>query len=123
MRLSSNLEDVVRRRFESDGVSAEILVRQPGAYDPNQGKSIGLETAYQCKVILLDYPVLNSGSSGNVIQKNDKQILVDATNFNFTPQASVSKIIVNGDKWDIVSLKEYNPTGSRRLVFDIQARK
>ena len=82
------------------------------------------------KVALLDYSATQSGLSVNentLIQAGDKNCYMDAkvngVDLAKKPSPAGDTLTVNGETWRILNVKEYGPTGSYTIMFELLLRK
>lgn len=106
------------------GQPALLLDSQSGEYDPVTGEaSPGLSTEQAASCILQDYTLNESGAAnlaGSDIRASDKKILIAAK--GLTEPTLSTKVVVDGDTWSVVNIKEINPAGTP-LVYELQGRR
>ena len=127
-----NMYRMVLNILSREGTTATLnQLAATGTYVPSTGAYTPAATvSTTVKVVLLDYSATTSGLStytNTVIQAGDKQCYMDAktdgVDLATKPSPAGDTLIVNGVTWRIMNVKEYNPTGSRTIMFDLLLRR
>lgn len=100
-------QDVTRRAVTS------------GTYDPATGSAQPVSTDTVRKGVILDFGTGQTLERGNLIQTNDKRLLLDAN--GSAPQMQ-DRFLVGGIEYSVISIGEINPAGTP-VLFDLHLRK
>ncbi len=69
----------------------------------------------------------SGGTSETLIEANDKQCYMDAKATNGTDisraVSAVDHLVIDGETWRVMNVKEYNPSGSYTIMYDLMLRK
>lgn len=128
----NNLYRMVYSMLQREGTTATLTQQSTtGTYDPTTSSyTPGTPTTTTVKVVLLDYSASQNGTYVNentLIQANDKQCYMDAkvngVDLVKKPSPAGDTLTVNGETYRIMNCKEYNPTGSYTIMWDLLLRK
>lgn len=135
MGYSQNLYSIVKNILGREGQSA-TLVQQPkgtqGTYDVETGVFTGsAPVSTTVKVVVLDYALITNGkvvSNNTLIESNDKECYMDAksslgVDLASKPSPTGDTLVINGETWRIMNVKEVNPSGSYTVMYNLLLRK
>lgn len=132
--LSSDMIPMVRDVVNREGQIVTLsLIDDTGVYNPDTSEVVLDDPVeHTTKAIFLDFAILANGlqtKGGGTIEMNDKQVYllpIDTTTkevFSRKPSPAGDTITdVNGKVWRIVLIKEYNPSGSNTIMYDMLVR-
>lgn len=132
---TSNLAKMAASILSREGQTSTLYLVDTDAsdYDPTTGLNTpSTPTSYSVKTIFLDFAILANGkqtTKGDLIEKDDKQVYLSATSntgtsFARKPSPAGDYIVdVNGKKWRIMLVKEYNVDGVNTIMYDLLVRK
>jgi hypothetical protein len=107
------------------GGPATLVSKATSEYDPNTSTNVITETTKQLRVMVFDYIPKFTGmgtENGSLIRAGDKQVFVSPSP-GLVFQSSTDAIMWQGKKYDIVAVKELNPSGTKVLLFEIFVRE
>ncbi len=134
MSFSTNLYSVVKNVMAKGSQTATLVQEQKsteGSYNPDTGEfTKATATSTTVRVVLIDYALTSNGlqtKSGTLIEANDKQCYMDAKATNGTDisraVSAVDHLVIDGETWRVMNVKEYNPSGSYTIMYDLMLRK
>jgi len=97
-----------------------------GTYDPTTSSTIPTVKQYTVRVIAEDYIQKGGGVSSEItdmIQNGYKRIFIKPEIGVPAPRVAVDYLLFQGAKWNIHSLKEYNPSGANVYLYEVYARQ
>jgi hypothetical protein len=113
--------------MDREGKDAQIVqVGKDGTYDPTTGSYSDTDVTTACRIIMFDFALLTNGvqtKAGTLIEANDKQVYMTAPLLVGKPSATGDYLLINGKQWRIMLIKEYNPTTSQTIMYDLLVRK
>lgn len=108
------------------GGQATLLVSTgEETYDPETSTTTSAETPYQVRIIAQDYIQKTNGfiaQVGGMVQTGDKQFFIQPDDLIPMPRPGVDTIIFEGRKWNINTIKDYNPSGTKSYMYEVFAR-
>ena len=128
----SNLYRMVHGIIQREGVTATLTQQgETGTYNTDTSSyTPATAVATTVKVVLIDYSASTSGLSVNdntLIQIGDKQCYMDSkingVDLATKPSPAGDTLTVNGIVYRIMNVKEYSPTGSYNIVYDLLLRR
>lgn len=126
---SNNLYSVVKNVVDATGVDATLICPATDAtYDPDTSSYVGTETTYPVRVILMDFALISNGTltdKGTLVTSSDKQVYMDMTQVDGTQppiklEANGFKLVVGTTTYRISVVKQYNPSTSRTIMYDLK---
>lgn len=90
-----------------------------GTYDPTTGSASSASADTVRKGVILDFGPGQSLERGQLIQINDKRLLLDAN--GSAPQME-DRFIAGGAEYSVVSIGEVNPAGTP-VLYDLHLRQ
>ena len=127
----SSLYRMVYGILAREGATATLTqLGATGTYDPTTSSyTPATPVTTPVKVVLLDYSATTSGLTtrdGCLIEDGDKQCYMDAktngVDLTVKPSPAGDTITVAGVVWRIMGVKEYNPSGSYTIMYDLLLR-
>lgn len=128
----NNMYRMVRSILSREGTTATLTQQaQSGTYNPATGEyTVSTPTNKTVKVVLLDYSASQNGlsvSPNTLIQVGDKQCYLDGktngVDLTVKPSPAGDTLTVGGVTYRIMNVKEYNPSGSYTIMYDLLLRK
>jgi len=128
----SSLYRMVYGILVREGTTATLTqLATSGVYDPSTSSyTPTVSVTTPVKVVLLDYSASQNGLSVNentLIQQGDKQCYMDAktngVDLATKPSPAGDTITVAGQTYRILNVKEYNPSSSYTIMYDLLLRK
>lgn len=124
----SSLYRMVRSILSREGTTATLTqLATTGTYNPAASTYVpaaSVSTTVKC--VLLDYSATQSGQStynNTIIQQGDKQAYVDGNALATKISPAGDTLTVGSDVWRIVNVKEYNPSNSFSILYELTLRK
>lgn len=109
------------------GGDATLVVDSGDAtYDPETSTTTLSVTDYLIRIIAQDYIQKTSGimsQTGGLVQTGDKQFFIQPQEGVPAPRVGVDSIIFEGKKWTPITLKDYNPSGTKSYLYEVYARQ
>ncbi len=125
---TANLYSVVKNVMARTGGNAFLLVDTAGGYDPATDTDTLVTTEYPVRICIFDFALIRNGNlaqKDTLISMNDKQVFLDDMQsdgnrlpFRITPTGM--RLRVGTDVYRITVVKEYNPTGNERIMYDLK---
>jgi hypothetical protein len=126
--------DLTVLEFIKDYGAEDAYIVQPstGAYNPATATAAGNPTLLPCEGILMDLTLQSNGMStkyGTVVEAGDKEFMMrppHKTNAYETPvtiRPSEDQLVIGDITYDIVTLKELNPTGTNPVLISLYLRR
>jgi hypothetical protein len=107
------------------GTATMVVKTGEDTYDPETSTTIPGETQLPIKMVAQDYIQKTNGlmtQTGGLIQTGDKQFFIQADAGVPPPRPGVDAILFEGRKWTVLTLKDYNPSGSKSYCYEVYAR-
>ena len=129
MSFSSNLKSIVTDIMAQTGTAATLVCpAQNSTYDPATGENTSVETTYPVRVIVMDFALISNGiltDKGTLVTSSDKQVYMDATQADGTQppvniQSNGFKLIVGSVTYRITVVKQYNPSTTETIMYDLK---
>lgn len=128
MSLSSNLYTMMQSVMKKSGVAAKLIVDGDSVYDPETATDNIVTTEYDVRVIVMDFALISNGSlvqQGTLNVTADKQVYLDDTQADgshlpFTIAPNGMRLRVGGITYRITVVKEYNPSTTERIMYDLK---
>ena len=95
------------------------------SYDDSTSIAAKVTKKYQVKTLAFDYLTKHSGSTADansLIRAGDKQIFL-LPSVAPAPVAVVDSLIHNGRVYNIVFVKDLNPSGSKSILYELFVRE
>ena len=132
--LSTTLAPMVVSILAREGQTATLSQaarESETTYTPSTGEVVGdIASTCSVKIILLDYGLVSNGlqsKAGTTITLDDKQCYMSPYDVdgNAFPKDVMpnDRLIVNGTTWNIITIKEYNPSGSSPIMYDLLIKR
>lgn len=97
-----------------------------GIYDPATSTTTPNIKEYPLRILAQDYIQKTNGivsETGKLIQTGDKQFFIQPDDTVPVPRVGVDYIIFQGKRWMPVTLKDYNPSGTKSYLYEVFARQ
>lgn len=121
---------VVENMMNRYGGTATIITRKEGTYNPQTSEyTQPTEIRYTVKAIVMDLTLQSNGmqvAPNSLIQAGDKQVFIQPISNGITlPSLIAGKDIVRigSDDWNIVTIKQVNPSGTNNALLELYVRK
>lgn len=127
--LSANLYSVVKNTMTRTGTDATLVIPSGiQSYDPSTGTVTEADVTYPVRVIVMDFALISNGTltdRGTLITSTDKQVFMDATQSDGSQPtqpilADGCKLVVGSTTYRITVVKQYNPTTTASIMFDLK---
>lgn len=107
------------------GGDAELIAHGESVYDPETSTVVASEERKQVRVMVFDYLPKTSGVGVGdmLIQAGDKQVFLKPSNDIPAPKARVQNLMLKGTKYNIIMVKEVNPSGTNVLLYELFVRE
>lgn len=126
--MQQNLLRMVRSILAREGVDATLV--QPsttGVYNPATGAYTPATPATNTiRVALVDFGNITNGlttHNGTLIEAGDKQAYADGHSLTTKISPTGDTLTIGTTTWRIMSVREYNVTGSYSILYDLLLRK
>lgn len=126
---SNNLYSVVKNVMDATGVDATLICPATDAvYDPDTSSYVGTETTYPVRVIVMDFALISNGTltdKGTLITSSDKQVYMDMTQADgtqppITLESNGFRLVVGSVTYRITVVKQYNPSTTQTIMYDLK---
>ena len=103
------------------------LIKRPAnnSYNPSTGKVVNVPISYSVKIIAFDFLQKKDGDSAmtnTLIKSGDKQIYMQFDSTVPTPVAHVDELVYAGNTFEIITVKQLNPSGSNVVYTEMYIR-
>jgi hypothetical protein len=108
------------------GGTCVVSIITEGPYDLETSTVPIIRSDYTCKSIAFDYLQRMQGigfETNTLVRSGDKQIFVKMVDGMPLPTPGTDSITYMGKKMNIVTVKDYNPSGNYSYVLEIFARE
>lgn len=132
--LANNLAPMVVKVLAREGQTATLS--QPPresevVYDPSSGDMTGGTTSTcSVKVVKLDFALVSNGlqsKANTTISIDDKEIYlspVDTSGNDFPKTIQPNdQILIDSEVWNILTIKEYNPSGTKPIMYKLLVKR
>lgn len=132
MSSSSDFDKMVLEFFNDDPLAVVYKKQTTGAFNPATRELTSSIAEISCKGILLDMQMTSNGLStkfGTVISEGDKELIMlptEKASFNaspISPDPTQDSVVVAGVEYNVVNMKEINPSGAVPLVYFLHIRR
>lgn len=129
MSMSTALAKMVLSMIKKNGQAVTVTFVEPNpVYDPETGSATPTVSTKTSKAVFIDFSNMVYGQttkSGSMIEMNDKQVYIQAGSDWARSINGTGDYITDaaGQKWRVITVKEYNPTGVLSIMFDLHVRK
>jgi hypothetical protein len=117
---------VLMMMARSGGDATLVAPTGEPVYDPETSTVVSPQASYPIRVLVFDYILKTQGigtMDSTLIRSGDKQVFVKPSPDVPTPKARIDSIIFQGHKYNIVVVKELNPSGSNVVLYELYARE
>lgn len=107
------------------GGQSVIRVTTGIEYDVETSTMVNTVTTFNVETVVMDYTQKFSGfgTESTLVKTGDKQVFVKVVDGLPVPVAGRDTLILSGEDFSIVSVKEINPSGIKAYVYEIFARQ
>jgi len=111
------------------GETTVTIFSDSGTYDPDTSEYVATSRTFTVKSLVLDLTLQSNGMQSmpnSLILAGDKQVFLQPiTNGVPLPalKANRDKIKIGTEEWNIVTLKEVNPSNTNRVLIEAYVRK
>lgn len=132
--LSDNLTPMVLRVLAREGKT--VMLVQPArqeelTYDPSTGEtSVVADSTCSVKAVVLDFALVSNGmqsKAGTTITIDDKECYLSPLDVNGAAFPKTlrpnDKILFGSETWNILTIKEYNPSGSSPIMYKLLIKR
>lgn len=128
----SDFDQMVAEMMQEFGFSTTYYVNSAPVHNDATGTVTNTTTEYTIQAIKMELPRPTNGAvsnSNSLVLEGDQVLYVRpvekaeyfATAFVANPTSD--KVLIQGALWDVVSVKEYNPSASDNILYELYVRK
>ena len=118
-----NMKIVANNLIKRRGTTGKLILVTDGVYDTAAGEVVTVETQEDVSLVVLDFPFSVRGydtEARTLRARGQKQVYMLPPASGNKPKAESSKLLVGGTTYRITNVKEYNPSTSDSIVFDLE---
>lgn len=128
MSLSANLKKIVTSVMAKTGTDATLICPSVGVYDYDTNSVVSTPVTYPVRVIVMDFALISNGAladKNTLIASSDKQVYMDMTQSDgtqphITLESTGYSLQVGSTTYRITVVKQYNPSTSSCIMYDLK---
>lgn len=128
MSLSTNLKKIVTSVMAKTGTDATLICPPVADYDYENNTVTATPVTYPVRAIVMDFALISNGAlvdKNTLTQSSDKQIYLDMTQADGTqPPITLAStgysLLIGGTTYRITVVKQYNPSTSSVIMYDLK---
>lgn len=124
-----NLDPITRTVYNiltRYGGMCTITISVPGPYDYETSTGTVTNTDYEAKMIAFDYLQRMQGTgfeTNMLIRTGDKQLFVKMPEGMPMPKPGSDSVVYSGRKFNIITVKDLNPSGNSSFLLEMFVRE
>lgn len=128
MSLSTNLKKIVTSVMAKTGTDATLICPPVADYDYENNTVTATPVTYPVRVIVMDFALISNGAlvdKNTLTQSSDKQIYLDMTQADgtqppITLESTGYSLLIGSTTYRITVVKQYNPSTSSVIMYDLK---
>lgn len=108
------------------GGPCTVNIATEGEYDPETSTAVETTTQYTAQSIAFDYLQRMQGTAfqpNTLIRSGDKQFFVKMPAGAPLPNPGTDSVVYNGKTFNIITVKDYNPSGTYSFLLEMFIRE
>ena len=124
----SNMYYMIHRILQREGANVSLVQQgSGGTYNPATGEySVSTPVTTTVKAAFIDYSNVTNGLTthmNTIVESGDKQAYIDGHTLPSKISPAGDTIIVGTTVWRVMSVREYNLSGSFSILYDLLLRR
>jgi len=128
----SDFDRMVAEMMQEFGFTTTYYVNGSPVVNDSTGTVTHTTTEYTIQAIKMELPRPTNGAvsnSNSLILEGDQVLYVrpvekaDEFATAFVPNPTSDRVLIQGTLWDVISVKEHNPSASDNILYELYVRK